>query len=106
MLDMSDAEYKPEVVQTVSTKGEGFDELWAAITKHRNYQDERGLLEARRRRRLEREIKEKLSQQLRRNVQTQGNAELQRLTDEVVNRLCNPYQAADRLLRTIDVDGR
>jgi LAO/AO transport system kinase len=106
MLDMSDAEYKPEVVQTVSTKGEGFDELWAAITKHRNYQDERGLLEARRRRRIEREIKAIVAEQLRRQVETEGNAELQRLTDEVVDRLCNPYQAADRLLRTIDVDGR
>jgi len=106
MLDMSDAEYKPEVVQTVSTKGEGFDELWAAITKHRNYQDERGLLEARRRRRIEREIKEIVAEQLRRQVETEGNAELQRLTDEVVNRLCNPYQAADRLLRTIEIDRR
>jgi LAO/AO transport system kinase len=104
MLDMSDAEYKPEVVQTVSTKGEGFDELWAAISKHRNYQDERGLLEARRRRRIEREIKVIVAEQLRRQVETEGNAELQRLTDEVVNRLCNPYQAADRLLGTIDID--
>ena len=106
MLDMSDAEYKPEVVQTVSTKGEGFDELWAAIIKHRNYQDEKGLLEARRRRRIEREIKEIVAEQLRRKVETEGSAELQRLTDEVVNRACNPYQAADRLLEAIDIDRR
>ena len=104
MLDMSDAEYKPEVVQTVSTKGEGFDELWAAIIKHRNYQDEKGLLEARRRRRIEREIKEIVAEQLRRKVETEGSAELQRLTDEVVDRACNPYQAADRLLEAIDID--
>ena len=106
MLDMSDAEYKPEVVQTVSTKGEGFDDLWAAITKHRNYQDEKGLLEARRRRRIEREIKEIVAEQLRRRVETEGSAELERLTDEVVNRACNPYQAADRLLGAIDIDRR
>ncbi|MGH2774597.1 MAG: methylmalonyl Co-A mutase-associated GTPase MeaB [Actinomycetota bacterium] len=102
MLDMSDAEHKPEVVSTVATKGEGFDELWAAIEKHRNYQEERGLLEARRRRRIEREIKEIVAEQLRQRVESEGNDELQRLTDEVVKRACNPYQAADRLLRTLD----
>jgi LAO/AO transport system kinase len=102
MLDMSDAEHKPEVVSTVATKGEGFDELWAAIEKHRNYQEERGLLEARRRRRIEREIKEIVAEQLRRRVESEGNDELQRLTDEVVGRACNPYQAADRLLRILD----
>ncbi len=102
MLDMSDAEHKPEVVSTVATKGEGFDELWAAIEKHRTYQEEGGLLEARRRRRIEREIKEIVAEQLRQRVESEGNDELQRLTDEVVERACNPYQAADRLLRTLD----
>jgi len=106
MLDMSEAEHKPEVVQTVATKGEGFEELWAAIEKHRNYQEERGLLEARRRRRIEREIKEIVAEQLRRRVETEGRDELQRLTDEVVERACNPYQAADRLLGTLDIDRR
>src|SRR5919109_1709914 len=38
MLDMSDSEWKPEIVETVATRGEGIDELWAAIEKHRAYQ--------------------------------------------------------------------
>ena len=38
--------------------GEGFDDLWTAIGKHRAYQEEKGLLEARRHRRIESEIKE------------------------------------------------
>ena len=45
------AEWKPEIVQTIATKGEGIDELWAAIGKHREYQESNGLLTSRRRRR-------------------------------------------------------
>ena len=57
MLELSNAQWKPDIVQTVATKGEGIDDLWAAIEKHRAYQDENGLLEARRRRRIERELR-------------------------------------------------
>src|SRR3990170_1950541 len=45
MLDMSDADWRPEVIETVATKGEGIDELWAAIEKHRAWQEEHGTLE-------------------------------------------------------------
>src|ERR671916_3246073 len=58
MLELSEAPWKPEVVQTIATKNEGIDELWTAVEKHRAYQEEQGLLEARRRRRVQREIKE------------------------------------------------
>ena len=101
MLDMSDAEFSPEVVQTVATKGEGFEELWAAIGKHRGYQVERGLLDARRRRRIEREIKEIVAERWRRRVELEGAEHLARLADEVVRRACTPYQAADRLVSTL-----
>ncbi|MGH2698408.1 MAG: methylmalonyl Co-A mutase-associated GTPase MeaB, partial [Actinomycetota bacterium] len=97
-LDMSDAERKPEIVITVATKGEGFDDLWTAVGKHRAYQEERGLLEARRQRRIEREIKDIVAERYRRRIETEGAAELARLTREVLERRCNPYQAADRLV--------
>ncbi len=98
MLNMSDAEHKPTIVQTIATKGEGFDELWAAIEKHRSYQEERGLLESRRRRRIEHEIKEIVAERFRRRVETERAGRLDRLTQEVLDRKCNPYQAADRLM--------
>ncbi|MGH2752505.1 MAG: methylmalonyl Co-A mutase-associated GTPase MeaB [Actinomycetota bacterium] len=99
MLDMSDAEHKPAVVQTVATKDEGFDDLWTAVGKHRAWQEEKGLLESRRRRRIEREIKEIVAERFRRRVETEGAEQLASLTDEVVARRCNPYQAADRLVQ-------
>ena len=100
MLSMSEAEWRPEIVQTIATKGEGIDELWAAIEKHRDYQESNGLLTARRRRRIEREIKEIVAERFRRKAE-EDQALLDRLTDEVVARRLDPYAAADELMGSI-----
>jgi LAO/AO transport system kinase len=101
MLDLSEAERKPEIVQTVATKGEGIDELWDAIAKHRTYQEEHGLLEKRRRRRIEREIKEIVAERYRSRVDIEAGAELGQLADLVESRELDPYAAADRLIQTL-----
>lgn len=98
MLDMSEADWRPEVVETVATKGEGIEDLWAAIEKHRAYQDEKGLLEARRRRRVEREIREIVAERFRARVETEAGDLLAGLADEVTARKLDPYSAADRLV--------
>lgn len=98
MLDMSDAEWKPEVVQTVATKGEGIDDLWAAIEKHRAYQEDKGLLEARRHRRVEREIREIVAERLRQRVEAEATDLLGELTEQVTARQLDPYSAADKLI--------
>ncbi|MCA1694603.1 MAG: methylmalonyl Co-A mutase-associated GTPase MeaB [Actinobacteria bacterium] len=97
MLDMSDAEWRPEVTETVATKGEGIDELWAAIEKHRAYQEEKGLLGARRRRRAGREIREIVAERFRQRVETEARELLAKLTDQVVARQLDPYSAAEQL---------
>ena len=98
MLDMSDADWRPEVIETVATKGEGIDELWAAIEKHRAYQEEKGLLEARRRRRVEREIREIVAERFRQRVENEAGELLTQLSDDVTARRLDPYSAADRLV--------
>ncbi|MGH2735576.1 MAG: methylmalonyl Co-A mutase-associated GTPase MeaB, partial [Actinomycetota bacterium] len=77
---------------------EGFDELWDAIRSHRSYQERHGLLEARRRRRIEREIREIVAERYRERVTTGGADLLEELTDQVVARECDPYEAADKLI--------
>ncbi len=101
MLDMSDAEFKPEIVETIATKGEGTDELWAAIEKHRAYQEEKGLLEKRRRRRIEREIREIAAERYRKRIDTEASALLSELTEKVWKRELDPYQAADHLIASL-----
>ncbi len=101
MLDMSELPWKPAIVSTVATKDEGIDDLWAAIEKHRAYQEENGLLQDRRRRRIEREIREIVAERLRRRVETEKTELLRRVTDEVVKRERNPYQAADEIISAL-----
>ncbi|MGH2807486.1 MAG: methylmalonyl Co-A mutase-associated GTPase MeaB [Actinomycetota bacterium] len=101
MLEMSDAEWKPPIVETIATKGEGIDDLWAAVEKHRAWQEEKGLLEARRRRRVEREIREIVAERFRRKVDTDAAELLHSLTDDVLARRIDPYAAADRLIASL-----
>ena len=101
MLDMSDADWRPEVIETVATKGEGIDELWAAIEKHRAYQEEKGLLEARRRRRVEREIREIVAERFRQRVESEAGELLAQLSEDVTARRLDPYSAADRLIGSL-----
>lgn len=101
MLEMSEAEWKPEIVPTVATKGDGVDELWAAIEKHRAFQEEHGLLEARRRRRVQREIKDIVTERFRSRIETESDELLGQLTDDVVARRLDPYGAADRIIQSL-----
>ena len=101
MIELSNATWKPEIVQTIATKGEGIDELWTAIEKHRAYQEENGLLQERRRRRIERELREIVAERYRQRVESESGPLLRELTSEVEARKLNPYEAADRLIATL-----
>jgi LAO/AO transport system kinase len=101
MLDMSDAEWQPEIVETIATKGEGIDDLWSAIARHREFQEGRGLLESRRRRRTEREIREIVAERYRQRVDDECKSLLSDLTDKVVAREIDPYAAADELIASL-----
>jgi LAO/AO transport system kinase len=101
MLDMSEADWKPPVIETIATKGEGIDELWNAIADHRTYQEANGLLEARRLRRIEREIREIVAERYRARVETESADLLARLSEDVSARLIDPYAAADKLIASL-----
>lgn len=102
MLSLSETGgWKPEIVSTIATKGDGIEQLWGAIQRHRAYQEENGLLEARRRRRIEREIKEIVAERFRTKVETDSADLLAQLTDDVVERRLDPYAAADRLVASV-----
>ncbi len=101
MLELSEAPWKPDIVETVATKGVGIDDLWSAIEKHRAYQEEHGLLEARRKRRVQREIKEIVAERYRNRVETEAVDLLQEVTGEVAARRLDPYSAADKLVAAL-----
>jgi LAO/AO transport system kinase len=97
MLELSSAQWKPEVVSSIAVKGEGIDDLWNAIQKHRSYQEEEGLLGQRRRRRIGREIKSIVVASYRQQVDAEAAETLDGLVEEVASRRLDPYEAAARL---------
>jgi LAO/AO transport system kinase len=97
MLELSNAEWKPEIVRSIAIKGEGIDDLWNAIQKHRNYQEEKGLLGQRRRRRIGREIKSIVVASYRQQVDAEAAETLDGLVEEVAARRLDPYEAAARI---------
>lgn len=101
MLEMAESAWKTEIVETVATKGEGIDELWAAVEKHRAWQEEHGLLDERRRRRVEREIRDIVAERFRSRVASECGDVLHDLTAEVVARRMDPYAAADKLIEAL-----
>ena len=101
MLQMSESDWKPPIVETVAVKDEGLTELWAAIDEHRTYQASEGLLEARRARRVAREIKEIIAERFRQKVEVQSADRLAEVTRRVVAREMDPYAAADELMASL-----
>jgi LAO/AO transport system kinase len=97
MLELADADWKPPIVPTVAIKDEGTAELWDAVQNHRAYQEENGLLEQRRRRRISREIKEIVAEQFRSRIDSETGELLDELTTRVVGRQIDPYAAATQL---------
>jgi LAO/AO transport system kinase len=101
MLDMSEAEWRPDIVQTIATKGEGTEELWRAIEKHRAFQEEHGLLAERRRRRVGREVEAIVVERYRRRIDAEASLLLGELVGEVAARRLDPYEAADRIIGSL-----
>jgi LAO/AO transport system kinase len=100
-LELVEARFRPEIVATVATADQGTDQLWDALARHRRYQEEEGLLAARRRRRIEREIRDIVAKRQSRRLESEAPALLARLTEEVAARALDPYAAADRLLEAL-----
>ena len=95
-------DWRPPIVKTVASKGEGTDDVAEAIESHREWLAHSGELERRRLRRARDEIEAIALTALRaRFADLSGHADLDRLADEVVGGRTDPYRAADTLLNTL-----
>jgi GTPase len=95
----SPSSWRPPIVATVATTGEGIGELWDAINDHRAHAAGSGLLERRRTARLREELAEIVARRLRQRAeQLCGEERWRKLTDAVVARELDPWAAADEML--------
>ncbi|MDZ4825650.1 MAG: methylmalonyl Co-A mutase-associated GTPase MeaB [Actinomycetota bacterium] len=100
MLELSGAtDWRPPIVRTVATTGEGVDELWGAIGQHRAHLSAEGRLEVRRRDRTRAELRAIVAERLlERTDALASGPEFDALVDAVASRRSDPYAAADALL--------
>ena len=98
-------EWKPPIVETEAIRGEGVDQLWAAVLEHRAFLERDGGLEKRRRRSIEHEVVAVAVAQARRRLSqaVEGDAEVRELLDRVHARELDPLTAtreiAERVLK-------
>ncbi len=107
MLDLTElGPWRPPIVETVASTGEGVDDLWSTIRQHRDFQTVHGTLVLQRRQRLEREFRQillaRLSEQVDRVLEHEGADVVRDMLDGQVD----PYVAADRLLDGVALPGR
>jgi len=99
MLDMTNRPgWRPPIVPTVASTGEGVDDLWAAIGDHRAALEASGELDERRRRRVATELEEIAAVLLRERARARVAARVQAAAERVADRSVDPWTAAEALL--------
>jgi LAO/AO transport system kinase len=96
-------EWRPQVIRAVAVRGEGLDDVVAAIEKHRRWMDEHDELLPRRERRAAAEVEAIALGVLRERMGTlRGGTALGALAARVAAGELDPYAAADDLLKGIE----
>ncbi len=104
MLDMDPlmGAWRPPVLQTVASEGQGVAELWAAVDEHRQFLTESGELESRRRKRAAAELREIVVRRIEQRAQhVTGGPDFDRVLDAVTERETDPYSAAEEILAAL-----
>jgi LAO/AO transport system kinase len=100
MLELTElGNWRPPIIETVASTGEGVEALWDAIVEHRAHQVAQGTLDELRRRRLDREFRQILvARVVERIDDLLASGPFATTTDRLAAGELDPYEAADRLL--------
>jgi LAO/AO transport system kinase len=100
-------EWEPPIVMTSAATGEGIDDLYAAVERHRDHLISTGELDRRRRRRILEEVEGMVAERLRaRTAGLLDSGAESGLADDLMARRVDPYRAAEILLETVGASGR
>jgi LAO/AO transport system kinase len=96
-------DWKTPIVLTEAVEGEGIDELWAAVQRHRGHLEQGGGLAERRRRNLGREVFAVASARAKRHLEVSvaEDPELKRLLDAVERRELDPLTAVREIMEKV-----
>jgi LAO/AO transport system kinase len=99
MLDLTSPEgWRPPVLATTAATGGGVEELWSAITAHREHLTTTGELEPRRAGRVQAELVRIVAALLHERALATGGPALDDLSADVAARRVDPWSAAEALL--------
>ncbi len=100
MLDLTQlGDWRPPIVDTVASSGEGVDDLWTAIAGHRDHLVANGDLERFRRQRLAREFHQILLARMEQYLDAvMVDEQFAGVVTEMSDGTLDPYEAADRIL--------
>ncbi len=104
MLELSAARpgpdpWRPPIMATVASTGEGTAELWAELTRHAAHLEASGEAAARRARRLGAELERVVAARLAERVAgLSSTARYGEVRDQVIDRRLDPWSAADQIL--------
>jgi GTPase len=101
MTDRPDGAWKPPIVLTVATTGEGVDEVAEQITAHHAHLEASGELKRRRLARVRREIEALALNQVHQRFGDVSGSRLDTLAADVLAGAVDPFAAADTLLETL-----
>jgi LAO/AO transport system kinase len=98
-----DRDWKPPILLTEAVRGEGVPELWAKVEAHRAHLEEGGQLAERRRENLAGEVFAVASARAKSHLElaVEGDAELQRVLDEVQRRELDPLSAVREIMEKV-----
>lgn len=92
-------DWRPPIVHTIATTGDGVVELWAAISQHRAWATSSGVLEKRRARRVDEELREIVARRVEQQAwDACSGPEFDRLRASVLDRSLDPYAAAEEII--------
>jgi len=104
MIDLSSREdqevpWRPPILATVATSGEGVDELWNAILEHRRFLEDSGLLERKRLERMRKEFRRILVRRIEERVEGfLAREEVDSMYGSLLKGEIDPYEAVELLL--------
>jgi len=103
MLQMSGpTEWEPPIVATIASDGQGTVEMWDAVQSHRRHLEKNGLLEQRRKDRLDSELRRILAGRFEAAVtELLGRGSYQALHESLLARRASPEAVADEVLAGI-----
>jgi LAO/AO transport system kinase len=102
LSDLTDGGWRPPIIATVATTGDGVEKLWTEVLRHRSHMESNGDLVTRRSNRVRQEIRTIIETRLEHRARSIcSGPRWNTLEAQVLARSLDPWSAADQMLEGI-----